>query len=145
MVGDLDHRPKLIDFFAHTPRAKTAEPEFYAALADFGTTTQTFHIGNGASAAPGFVPGLFHLHAVSGSLPMDQLIAPAALAAADGVEITDYQHLLSTVVAPILKASAASRNVFAPEGDFPPPGSRFQNPQLAGLLELLAEGRDEGL
>ena len=27
--------------------------------ADFGTTTQGFHVGAGASAVPGFVPGVF--------------------------------------------------------------------------------------
>jgi gamma-glutamyltranspeptidase/glutathione hydrolase len=138
MIGRSGEPPVLIDFFAHTPQVQAGQPEYHAADADFGTTTQTFHIGHGASATPGFVPGLFQLHAQHASLPMARLIAPALGAARDGVEITPYQHFLSTVVAPILKASAASCDVYAPGGEFPAAGSVFRNQGLADLLAMLS-------
>ena len=138
MIDTGDHQTHLIDFFVQTPITETVDAEFYAADADFGETRQTFHIGNGASATPGFVPGLFHVHEQSASLPMANLIAPAAEAARKGVVVTPFQYFLSTVVAPILLASEAAQALFAPGGDLIATGETFANPDLADLLELLA-------
>jgi gamma-glutamyltranspeptidase/glutathione hydrolase len=48
--------PLIYDFFAQTPRQKLPENElgFYPIEADFGTASQTFHIGMGSIATPGF-------------------------------------------------------------------------------------------
>ncbi|MDH3903323.1 MAG: gamma-glutamyltransferase, partial [Xanthomonadales bacterium] len=44
---------KVFDFFTQTPSAKAGELDFYPIQADFGTTTQEFHIGVGSIAVPG--------------------------------------------------------------------------------------------
>ncbi|MGI9464807.1 MAG: gamma-glutamyltransferase, partial [Aestuariivirgaceae bacterium] len=140
MVDPGDHNTRLVDFFVQAPIAEAESAEFFAADADFGKTQQTFHIGHGASATPGFVPGLFHLHDQSASMPMADLIAPAAKAARNGIVVTRFQHFLSTVVAPILLASKAAHNLFAPEGDLIPAGGTFKNSGLAELFDLLSTG-----
>ena len=138
MVARAQTTPVLHDFFAHTPLAPVDDPEFFEVFADFGETRQAFHIGKGATATPGFVPGLFHLHARSASLPMRELIAPAVAAAHGGIEMTEYQHFLSTVVAPILTASPEASDLFAPGGEIIRPAETFRNQGLGDLFELLA-------
>ncbi len=53
---------RVFDFFTQTPSATTGadrpgELDFYPIHADFGTTTQEFHIGMGSIAVPGVVAG----------------------------------------------------------------------------------------
>ncbi len=138
MVRPFGGQTRLYDFFVQTPLGKTARPEFFEKHADFGETTQAFHIGNGASATPGMVPGLFRLHTELATLKMAELLAPAVQAARAGIVVTAYQHLLSTVVAPILLASKDTANLFAPGGVMVAAGDVLKNPGLADLFDLLA-------
>ena len=64
--------PDLLDFFVQTPRTRHAldDLDFYPILADFGPTTQEFHIGRGTVAVPGLVAGLFRLHQQYATVPM---------------------------------------------------------------------------
>ncbi len=131
-------KTRLLDFFAQTPVLKnTSSPEFKEVEADFGTASQTFHIGHGSSATPGFIPGLFALHEKHASLPMRKLVEPARQAATDGIEITPFQHYLSSVVEPILLHSKESRAIHAPKGHLHQTGEIFFNHDLAMFLEQL--------
>jgi len=134
--------PILVDFFGHTPgRAPDPEgTEFVSVFADFGTALQEFHIGHGASAVPGFLPGMAAVHERYCSIPLADLLAPAVAAARDGIEITPFQAHLSEVVRPILVYSESVRAVFAPGGRLPVAGDRFANPGLGDLLEAFAAG-----
>jgi len=145
MAQSADGMAALYDFFAHTPRQKRkpGEIEFKAIQADFGPATQEFHIGVGASATPGFVPGLFAVHGDLGRLPMSKVAAPAIRAAREGIRIEAIHAYIYTVVAPILQATQPSRELFAPKGTPPEPGDVHANPDLAGTFEALAaEGPD---
>lgn len=129
---------QLIDFFAQTPRTKNSStPDFQEIEADFGTARQLFHIGHASSATPGFIPGIFALHNKFGLLSMQQLVAPARDAACNGVEITGFQHYLSSVVSPVLLHSEQSRKVFAPHGKMHGVGDVFRNRDLAMFLDEL--------
>ncbi len=133
----------LYDFFVETPgrQRQADEIEFNSVHADFGRATQEFHIGHGATAVPGYVPGLFAVNDDLGSLPMSRLLEPAMNAALDGIEMTGFQAFLSQVVTPILTASADSRALFAPDGHLFRKGETFQNPQLGAFFKRLgAEG-----
>ncbi len=141
MVAERGRAPRLSDFFAQTPREKNpAKAEFYEIQADFGTARQTFHIGLGSTATPGFVPGLFALHEAYAALPMRTLLAPAATVCRAGLRINAFQAYLAGVIAPILTATEGARAVFAPDGRLMPAGSVFRNPGLARFMELLAAG-----
>lgn len=131
----------LYDFFCQTPLCKspTDALEFSSVHADFGPATQEFHIGHGASATPGFVPGLYALHGDLGTMPMAQLLEPAKAAARDGIEVTRFQAYLSEVVTPILTATASSRALFTPSGALIAGGDGFHNQGLADFYDSLAQ------
>lgn len=129
---------EVFDFFVQTPRTKTTGVvDFREAHADFGPATQKFHIGPGATATPGFVPGLFALHQTHASLPMTQLLGPAIKMARQGVRVTAFQAYLFGVVAPILTASRQVAALFAPGGTMLAEGETLVNSGLADFFELL--------
>ena len=142
----------LFDFFAHTPqrRREPEEVSFYEVHVDFGVAMQAFHVGVGAAAVPGFVRGLFDVHRAHGSVPMTRLIEPAVDAARRGVELTEYQAYLLSVVKPIYKISDDVMAVFCCSAgdalvDGPPlreAGALLSNERLADSLELLAREGD---
>ncbi|QPC42547.1 gamma-glutamyltransferase [Kaustia mangrovi] len=134
----------LHDFFVRTPLARRGDgaADFHEIHADFGPASQAFHIGRAASATPGFVPGLFAVHAAHATRPMAELAAPAACRAREGVEVTAFQAYLAAVVGPILTASEGARALFAPDGRLPRAGDIMRNPTLADMLDEI--GR-EGL
>jgi len=143
MIRDGESREvSVIDFFAHTPLER--RPEAVAASgvrevhADFGTATQAFHIGPATSATPGFFDGVEAIHRRGATVPLDQLVASAVAAARNGIEVTPFQHHLSTVVATILTATRSAAELFAPGGNVIEAGDRFRNPGLADALETLA-------
>ncbi len=139
MIRTADGATRAIDFFAQTPKSENPDAtDFREVHADFGTATQAFHIGHASSATPGFVPGLFDLLDGYGTWPMCDLIAPARDAAANGIEMTPYQHRLATIVGPILVASADSRALFTRHGHLISPGEPFVNPGLSDLFDALA-------
>lgn len=128
----------LHDFFVDTPRRKrpVGDIEFTEIVADFGTATQAFHIGAGASATPGFVPGLFEVHDRHGRLPMCRLVEPA-VRAAGGVAVTAFQAFLFSVVSPILTWTDDARSLFAPTGETLGAGDDYRNPALGDVLDVI--------
>ena len=134
-------RCALFDFFVETPLKRRADNEvsFFPIYADFGPAKQEFHIGLGASATPGMVPGMFAVREALCRLPMKRLVEPAARAACAGFPLTEFQAYLFTVIAPILTASESVARVFAPGGKPMIAGETFRNEGLAETLEWLAE------
>ncbi|RMF02428.1 MAG: gamma-glutamyltransferase, partial [Alphaproteobacteria bacterium] len=133
-------RTHLFDFFVQTPLHKR-DPDtldFRAITADFGPATQEFHIGAGAAATPGLVPGFYAIHEALGTLPVKRLLEPAINAAHDGVRVTDLHAYLYTIVAPILTATDGARAHFTRDGALLKAGDVYRNPDFALLLEALA-------
>jgi gamma-glutamyltranspeptidase/glutathione hydrolase len=148
LFDNTDGRSGVLDFFVQTPREKRPvnEIEFYPIMADFGTSQQEFHIGQGSIATPGMVRGLFAMHRQMGSLPMKDLVAPAIHLARTGVPLSGLQSYIFSVVAPIYLASSQSREMFeSPKcpGKTLLEGEIYRNPDLADMLDCLAlEGED---
>ena len=131
----------LLDFFTQTPKRKRpqSEADFYAATVDFGSTTQDFHIGNGAIATPGMVSGLFAMHQQYGSMPMP-LLTEFAAQQAKAVQVCDYQGYILSLVEPIFLSSPASRALYESRehpAQIIRPGETVSNPALADTLETL--------
>ncbi|KRT54153.1 gamma-glutamyltransferase/Threonine peptidase/MEROPS family T03 [endosymbiont of Ridgeia piscesae] len=138
----VDADPLVYDFFAQTPHRKrdASEIDLYPIVADFGDANQSFHIGMGSIATPGFVGGVFAIHRELASLPLQRLFEPAIELARSGVPLNPFQHLIAQIVAPILRSTdTASRLWHASEeaGTLPEVGTLHHNPQLADLLEAL--------
>jgi len=128
-----DGEAMLFDFFTHTPRERLGSSEaLYAIDADFGTATQTFHIGPGAIATPGTVAGMFTAHERFARLPMSELVIPAIRAARDGLIVNDFQGGIFDIVRPIY-----AEGLFAGAKT----GALFRQAELADSLAGLA---DEG-
>jgi gamma-glutamyltranspeptidase/glutathione hydrolase len=145
MVREAGGKRDLLDFFVQTPRRKRSEAEldFREIHADFGETTQAFHIGAGAMATPGVAAGLALAHDRYGRLPLRELAGPAIAHARDGVTVTEFQASLLNIVAPIYSASPAARAIFCDaDGAMLGAGATFRNPELADVLDVYAR---EGL
>ena len=134
---------RLFDFFCDAPklRCDLDAIEFAEVFADFGATRQAFHIGAGAAAVPGFMPGIEAVHSDLGSMPMADLIVPAVTLAKGGVTVTPFQAYLFDVIAPILTWTPPARAIFAPGGRLLSTGERLTNPALAETLTMIADGR----
>lgn len=135
-----DGKPRVYDFFAHTPRMRL-EPEdadFRPIVADFGTAQQEFHIGLGSAATPGVVAGVFTFQDDLGRMPMGEVMQPAIAAGRDGVAVQPLQAYIAEVVGPILEATPEARAVFAPDGHEPAVGETHAMPGLADFLDTLA-------
>ncbi len=76
-----------------------------------------------------------------GSLPLDELLAPAIGYARDGFPVSS--RLASDIAAFAASLNDPGRALYLPGGDPPPVGSPLRNPALATTLERIArEGRD---
>ena len=132
---------KVFDFFTQTPSATSGELDFYPIDADFGTTTQEFHIGMGSIAVPGVVAGLFAVHQANCRLPLKKIIEPAVHLAREGVRINKLQKYINEVLKAIINASpeatAFATPMFAP-GRLAEIGEFIYNPDLADTFEALA-------
>jgi gamma-glutamyltranspeptidase/glutathione hydrolase len=143
------HRGSKIayDFFVHTPQVRTTEDsDFRETHCDFGTVSQSFHVGLGAIATPGVVKGLFEIHRDLGSMPIKDVVAPAIQLAKEGVQLCNLHAYIFSVVSPIFMASEAARAIYASPDDpsrIIGGGEILRQPQLADTLEVLAyEGDD---
>ena len=141
-------RPRVYDFFVQTPKRRVPADavEFEPVLVDFGPTRQEFHIGRGTVAVPGIVRGFFDVHRDLCTMRAADLVAPAAALLRDGVEMTALQARFLHLLRAILGATPEALALFSsPRGDgaLLEEGERLRNPDLAGLLELMAvEGDD---
>ncbi|MBB4286672.1 gamma-glutamyltransferase [Roseospira goensis] len=136
--------PLVLDFFAQTPgRAAPADRaalDFLPVDADFGATTQEFHVGRAAAAVPGMVPGLCAIHAALCRLPLARLLAPAVRLARAGVPVAPLQAHIIGVIAPILLLTPEARALFGDPADPRrpvPAGTGQAMPALADTLEAL--------
>lgn len=146
--GRSSGRTVVYDFFVQTPRRcrPEAETDLREIAADFGPTTQTFHIGLGAIATPGVVKGLFAAHRDLGRLPLRRLFEPAVALAREGIAIDAMQAYVFRVVRAIVQAEPSIRALFdspGRPGETIGEGEKLRLPHLADALEAIAiEGED---
>lgn len=140
------NREVLYDFFTQTPlhRRNSEMMDFYPINADFGTTTQEFHIGMGSIATPGIVKGLFKIHRELCTLPIMDIIQPAVAFARQGVKMNQLQAYSFVVLETILRSSPAALAIYcAPDSDrLLTEGELLRQPDLANTLETLANEGD---
>lgn len=148
MAHPQQQKPRLYDFFAHTPRSKELQGtlDFRPKLVDFGSVQQEFHIGLGAVAAPGCMPGVTAILADLCSMPLREIVQPAIAAARSGVRINPLQAYLFQIIAPIFLDTSAAIAIYASptaSGKIIQTDEVLLQPDLADTLELLGhEGTD---
>ena len=143
-------RPALLDFFVSAPglgpdgrRMDPAELDHF--VVPFGGADQIFHHGPASVATPGMTKGLLEIHRRWCTLPLRDLVAPAAELARDGVRINGGQAFLNEILADMLVATPACAKIHAPDGRVLIEGEALGNPDLAGSLEAIADGKGDEL
>jgi gamma-glutamyltranspeptidase/glutathione hydrolase len=87
----------VLDCFFAAPTEPLGEME--ELVIDFGdASTQIFHVGEGSVAVPGLVGGLEEAHRRFGTVPWPDLVTPAIELARAGVEKTDAQRTLHSIL-----------------------------------------------
>jgi len=137
----------LYDFFAHTPQQKLpiGDIDFHPILADFGETTQEFHIGMGSIATPGAVKGMFAIYKDLCTLPLAELMAPAIKLAKQGAVVNEFQAYIFDIIKPIYQSNAECFAIFRSQQtdqnnrSLVNTGETIQLPALANTLEALVE------
>jgi gamma-glutamyltranspeptidase/glutathione hydrolase len=139
--------PLVYDFFVQTPLRTPVgcDLEFYPIHADFGTTTQEFHIGLGAVATPGAVRGAFTIHRDLCSLPMPRLVEPAVRAARQGFQVDRLQAGIFDIIRPIFQATpevAATYGSAVQPGTLVREGETLRQEAMGRTIEALSRDGD---
>jgi gamma-glutamyltranspeptidase len=89
---------------------------------------------------PGAVASFCEAHARHGALPLARCLQDAIHCARDGYAVT--ARLSRWIGETAAELDGASKALFVPQGQVPPPGARLRNPNLARTLEAIgAQGR----
>ena len=104
----------------------------------FGEHVVPYEVGAGSVAVPGVGPGLDLLWRRWGRLPWTELVAPARRLADVGVELLPRHAAVLEMVAPVYAAGEPGAR-FAPDGHLLRAGDRVHLPDLAGVLDAVAE------
>lgn len=139
--------PTLLDFFVAAPGIGAGEHPSRAELipvsVSFGDAVQIFHVGAASCGPYGNPAGIVAAAARWGRVPLDQLTAPAAKLARDGVVLNASQAYVFEILAGILLSTPEARSVFAPGGRPLREGERFRFGEMGDAIERLGtEGAD---
>ena len=92
---------------------------------------------------PGFMPGMKAMFERFGSKPWAELVEPSIRWAAEGHEVSSFEHLVMAQTADFFLYTASGRAHFTPDGHLPQVGDLFPRPELAETMGgLAAEGPD---
>ena len=131
--------PLLYDFFVDVPPKRIEKPDFYPIEVDFGDAKQTFHIGAGSVAVPGFVAGLLRVHTERGRMPLKEVLSVAVEYAKSGVVLSEVQASFVKLLEPIFTSTPEARRLYAPDGKLIDSKRTFKNPEYADFLEALSQ------
>jgi len=104
-----------------------------------GNVLESSLTGHRSVGVPGSVAGLFEAHRKFGHLPWKDLVAPAVRLARDGHALDGVRSRQITREGERLARFPASRAQFLVNGEAPPAGTRFVQPDLARTLQLIAD------
>jgi gamma-glutamyltranspeptidase/glutathione hydrolase len=134
-------QPTLLDFFVEAP-GRGADPvrreELVPISVSFGDAIQVFNIGGASVGTFGVPAGICEAARRYGSVPLTELVRPAAALAREGVELNAQQAYVFEILADIVRATPEAAALFAPEGNVLGVGERVRQPELADSLERLA-------
>ena len=89
---------------------------------------------------PGAVDAWAKLLERYGTLGLEQVLEPAIRYATEGFAVTPVIAAEWAMHASHIEGDAAARDAFLPGGRAPRAGEQFQNPEMAGLLSVIAAG-----
>jgi gamma-glutamyltranspeptidase / glutathione hydrolase len=143
LLAWIDGDATVLDCFFAVPTAPLGAME--EIVIDFGdASTQVFHVGEGSVAVPGLVAGLEEAHRRFGTVPWPELVEPAIELARAGVEKTEAQRFLHTILAGILERGPEGAAIYGHADRIEtsacvPTLERLRDHRSAAVAELLPE------
>ncbi len=101
---------------------------------------QVFHPGPVSVATPGMTKGLLEAHRCWCTLPLAELVAPAATLARAGVRIIAEAGQINEIPGDMITGTPECAAIPAPAGFVLAEGETPPNPDLADTLEVIAAG-----
>ncbi len=141
-VALVNGQPSALDFRETAPLA--AKRDMY--VDSMGKTTDDARLGIRASGVPGSVAGLWELYERLGSkrITWAELLAPAIELTERGFVVDEAFRQTIADHVDRLRKYPTSATLFLPQGEPPPIGSTWKNPELARALKRIREKGPEG-
>jgi gamma-glutamyltranspeptidase / glutathione hydrolase len=135
-------QPTLLDFFVQAPTrlGDGSEVELQRIDVSFGDAQQVFHIGPASCGVYGTPAGVCEAVRRWGTVSLEDLAAPAAALAREGVVLNASQAYVAEILADLLTSTPESAALWAPDGQLLREGGLLRNPELGEALLRL--GRD---
>jgi gamma-glutamyltranspeptidase/glutathione hydrolase len=140
LVAGAAQEPTLLDFFVQAPTrtGDGSEAELVGIDVSFGDAVQMFHIGPASCGVYGTPAGVCEAARRWGTVPLDELAAPAARLARDGVALNAGQAYVAEILAPLLTSTPECAALWAPQGRILREGEVLRNPELGDALMRLS-------
>jgi gamma-glutamyltranspeptidase/glutathione hydrolase len=137
--------PTLLDFFVEAPtRLRDGnEVELQGVDVSFGDAEQVFHIGPASCGVYGTPAGVCEAARRWGTIALEDLAAPAAQLARDGVVLNAGQAYVAEILVELLTSTPECAALWAPGGQLLREGGVLRNPDLSdALLRLASDGAE---
>jgi gamma-glutamyltranspeptidase/glutathione hydrolase len=137
--------PTLLDFFVQAPSrvGDGSEAELLGIDVSFGDAEQVFHIGPASCGVFGAPAGVCEAMRRWGTMGLQELAAPAARLARDGVMLNAGQAYVAEILAELLSSTPEVAALWAPQGRVLREGEMLHNPDLAdALMRLASDGAE---
>ena len=127
LVTGAGERPTLLDFFVAAPGfgAVDRRGELEAVEVSFGDATQVFNVGAASVGTYGNPAGIEEAARRWGTVPLNELAAPAAAHAREGVATNTVQAYINAILEGIVHERLLRE------------GEKFQDPELADTIDRL--------
>jgi gamma-glutamyltranspeptidase / glutathione hydrolase len=138
-------RPTLLDFFVQAPTrvGDGSEVELQGVDVSFGDADQVFYIGPASCGAYGTPAGVCEASRRWGTMPLEELAAPAASLASEGVVLNAGQAYVAEILADLLTSTPECAALWAPDGRVLREGELLRNGELGeALLRLARDGAE---
>jgi gamma-glutamyltranspeptidase/glutathione hydrolase len=134
--------PALLDFFVAAPTRSNdgSESEMHKVDVSFGDAGQVFHVGPASCGVHGTPAGVCEAVRRWGTIALEELAAPAARLACDGVVLNTGQAYIAKILGDLLSSTPECAALWAPGGRILREGELLRNPELGDALVRL--GRD---
>src|SRR3954447_2514888 len=137
IIGTAGGKLSAIDFNSTAPAA--ARPNMFEVDDKGNVKDKANSEGWRAAGVPGTLAGLQLALDKFGSMRFARVVQPAIRIARDGFEVPIAFKVWFGAATPARKPDPASVKLFMPDGKLLKKGDRFRNPQLADMLQQLAE------
>ncbi|MFI4977124.1 MAG: gamma-glutamyltransferase family protein [Solirubrobacterales bacterium] len=141
LVAGAGREPSLLDFFVQAPtRVDDGSGAVLEAIdVSFGDAAQVFHIGPASCGVYGTPAGVCEAVRRWGTVPLEELAAPAARLAREGVVLNAGQAYVAKILGELLSSTPECAALWAPEGHILREGELLRNHELGEALQRLGK------